>query len=395
MAIFGRWECRRPKDSEKDCCRACWIMTSCDVLQGARTDSYPCLAAKHIFAVGDFTSFGVSRIKCCPGAIKERAMNLVKAGCAVVAALALSVSLSAQGAKHPIAFEDMMKLHRVSAPQVSADGKWAAFVVSTPDMESNRNASNVWIVSTGGGEAMQVTQSGHDSSPAWSPDGKTLAFLSSRDGNSQVYLLSMEGGEAKKLTTLSTGADLFQWAPDGKAIAFTSAVYLDCKDDACNSKRDEEKEKSKVKARIYDHLLFRHWDHWNDGKRSHLFVMPVDGNASARDLTSAADYDIPPDERGELNDFTFSPDGKYIAYHAQLTAGYEADRWRVMLYDRKSGKAANLSEGFDRSATNLSWSPDSKTIYFLAENETLQPVYAIEPRAGATPKKIVDGYNSA
>ena len=372
-------------------------------------------------------------------------MNLVRVAWAVVVALALSASLSAQGAKHPITFDDMMKLHRVSAPQVSADGKWAAFAVATPDMEANRNASNVWIVSTAGGEAMQATQSGHDSSPAWSPDGKTLAFLSSRDGNSQVYVLSMEGGEAKKLTTLSTGADLFQWAPDGKTIAFTSAVYLDCKDDACNSKRDEEKEKSKVKARIYDHLLFRHWDHWSEGKRSHLFVMPVDGNASARDLTPPADYDIPPDERGEVSDFGFSPDGKeicytavpdkveaistngelfvvpmaggepkkittnpgfdgnpvyspdgqYIAYHAQLTAGYEADRWRVMLYERKSGKIENLSEGFDRSATNLSWSPDSKTIYFLAENETLQPVYTMEPRAGATPKKVLDGFNSA
>ena len=372
-------------------------------------------------------------------------MNLVRAGWVVVGTLVLSVSVNAQGTKHPITFDDMIKLHRVSAPQVSADGKWAAFAVSTPDMEANRNASNVWIVSTVGGEAMQVTQSGHDSSPAWSPDGKTLAFVSSRDGNSQVYLLSMEGGEAKKLTTLSTGADLFQWSPEGKTIAFTSAVYLDCKDDACNSKRDEEKEKSKVKVRIYDHLLFRHWDHWNEGKRSHLFVMPVDGNASARDLTPAADYDIPPDERGEASDFAFSPDGKeicytavpdkmeaistngelflvpvaggepkkittnpgfdgnpvyspdgqFIAYHAQLTAGYEADRWRVMLFDRKSGKIENLSEGFDRSAMNLSWSPDSKTIYFLAENETLQPVFAMDARAGATPKKVLDGFNSA
>src|SRR5260370_42109848 len=173
MAIFGRWEGRRPKDSEKDCCQGCWIMTSCDVLQGARTDSYPCLAAKHIFAVGDFTSFGVSRIKCCPGVIKERAMNLVKAGCAVVAALALSVSLGAQGAKHPIAFEDMMKLHRVSAPQALADGKWAAFVVSTPDMEANRNASNVWIVSTAGGGAVEGTKGGRDKSPRVSPGGKT------------------------------------------------------------------------------------------------------------------------------------------------------------------------------------------------------------------------------
>src|SRR5260221_7474469 len=372
-------------------------------------------------------------------------MKLVKAGLAVLGTVALSAALSGQGAKRAITFDDMIKLHRVSAPQISADGKWAAFAVSTPDMEANRNASNVWMVSAAGGEAMQGTQSGHDSSPAWSPGGKTLAFLSSRDGNSQVYLLSMEGGEAKKLTALSTGADLFQWAPDGKSIAFTSAVYLDCKDDACNSKRDEEKEKSKVKAHIYDHLLFRHWTHWSEGKRSHLFVMPADGSASVRDLTPGADYDIPPDERGEVNDFAFSPDGKevgdtrgpanavaistngemflgpaaggeprkittnpgfdgnpayspdgqHIAYHAQLTAGYEADRWRVMLYDRKSGKSESISDGFDRSATNLSLSAGSKTIYFLAENETLQPVYAMEARAGATPKKVVDGYNSA
>jgi hypothetical protein len=95
--------------------------------------------------------------------MKETAMNLVKVGWTVVATLALSGSLSAQGVKHPITFDDMIKLHRVSAPQISADGKWAAFAVSTPDMEANRNASNVWIVSTAGGEAMQVTQSGHDS----------------------------------------------------------------------------------------------------------------------------------------------------------------------------------------------------------------------------------------
>ncbi len=369
-------------------------------------------------------------------------------GVALMAALGLSFASGAKAqapAKHPITFDDMMKMHRVSAPAISADGKWVAFAVSTPDMEANRNAGNLWIASTAGGEAIQMTQSGHDSSPAWSPDGKTLAFLSSRDGNSEVYLLSMDGGEAKKLTTLSTGADLFRWSPDGKTIAFTSAVYLDCKDDACNQKRDEEKEKSKVKARIYDHLLFRHWDHWSEGKRSHLFLMPVDSSASAHDLTPTADYDIPPDERGDVSDIAFSPDskeicytavpdkveaistngelfvvpvaggepnkitsnpgfdgnpvyspdGQYIAYHAQLTAGYEADRWRVMLYDRKSGKSENLSEGFDRSAGDLSWSPDSKTIYFLAENETLQPVYAMEAKAGAVPKKVVDGFNSA
>jgi len=378
---------------------------------------------------------------------EENAMRLISRTCVVaVIAMATSFSLHAQAAaKHPITFADMMKLHRVSSPQISPDGKWVAYGVSTPDMEANRNAGNIWLVSAAGGDAIQLTQSGHDNSPAWSPDGKSLAFLSSRDGNSQVYLLSMEGGEARKLTTLSTGADMFRWSPDGKTIAFTSWVYLDCKDDACNQKRDEEKEKSKVKARIYDHLLYRHWVHWSEGKRSHLFLMPADGSAAAHDLTPKVDYDIPPDERGDVNDIAFSPDGaeicytavpdkveaistngelflvptaggeprkitrnpgfdgnpvyspdgQYIAYHAQLTAEYESDRWRVMLYDRKADKTENLSERFDRSANNLSWSPDSKTIYFLAENETLQPIYAMAAKAGATPKKVLDGYNAA
>jgi dipeptidyl aminopeptidase/acylaminoacyl peptidase len=347
-------------------------------------------------------------------------------------------------AKHPMTFNDLIQLHRVSGATISQDGKWVAYGVSTPDMEANRGIGNIWILSTSGGQPIQVTQGGRDSSPSWSPDGKTLAFLSARDGTSQVYLLSMEGGEAKKLTKLSTGADLFHWSPDGKTIAFTSAVYVDCKDDPCDARRDEEKEKSKVKARIYDHLLYRHWDHWSEGKRSHLFVMPADGSAAARDLTPGADYDVPPDERSTSADFNFSPDsreicftavtdkveatstngdlfvvqvaggeskrittqqgfdgnpvyspdGHAIAYHAQLTAGYESDKWRVMLYDRQTGKSGNLTESFDRSATDLAWSPDSKTIYFLAENETLQPVYAMEARAGATPKKLLDGFNT-
>jgi len=363
----------------------------------------------------------------------------------LMAPLAIVCSLHAQTPeKHAMTFSDLIQLHRVSGEAISNDGKWVAYSVSTPDVEANRGVSNIWIVSASGGDPIQVSQGSRDNSPAWAPDGKTLAFLSARDGSSQVYLLSMEGGEARKLTQLSTGADLFHWSPDGKTIAFTSSVYVDCKDDACNAKRDEEKEKSKVKARIYDRLLYRHWDHWSEGKRSHLFVVPADGSAAARDLTPGADYDVPPEERSGAGDFNFSPDskelcftavtdkveaistngdlflvpvaggepkrittqagfdgnpvyspdGRYIAYHAQFVAGYEADKWRVMLYDRKSGKNENLSESFDRSATDLAWSPDSKIIYFLAENETLQPVYAMEAHKGVPPRKVLDGFNA-
>ena len=372
---------------------------------------------------------------------------VVRSGVIGACLLACGFAIAAQeAAKHAIAFDDMIKMHRVAEPQISPDGKWVAYTLATPDMEGNRNASNIWLVSTAGGAPTQLTQSGHDSSPIWSPDGKTLAFLSSRSGDSQVYLLSLEGGEAQRLTKLSTGADIVKWSPDGKTIAFTSSVYPDCKDDGCNSKRDAEKEKNKVKAHVAEHLLYRHWTHWNEGKRGHLFVVPADGSAAPRDLTAGADYDVPPDERGGPADIAFSPDskelcftavtdkmeaistngdlfivpvaggeakrittqpgfdgnpvyspdGKFIAYHAQLTPEYEADRWRVMLYDRHSGKNENLSEGFDRSADELAWSADSKAIYFTAENETQHPVYAMAPRPGAEPKRIIaDTFNTA
>ena len=347
-------------------------------------------------------------------------------------------------AKHPITFDDMIHMHRVGGAVISPDGAWVAYAVSTPDMEANRSVTNIWAVRTSGGDAVQLTSSGHDSSPVWSPDGKTLAFLSSRDGNSQVYFLPMDGGEAREVTHLSTGADIVKYSPDGKTLAFTSSVYPDCKDDACNSARDAEKEKSKVKAHVYEQLLYRHWTHWFDGKRAHLFIMPADGSGAPRDLTPGANYDVPPDERsgpedinfspdgkeicftavtdtveaistngdlfvvpvagGEIKKITsqpgfdggpaYSPDGKFIAYHAQLTPEDESDRWRVMLYGRATGKIENLSEGFDRSANEVIWSADSKTIYFTAENETLQPIYAMAAHVGAEPKKIAaDAYN--
>src|SRR3984893_10488232 len=377
-------------------------------------------------------------------------MKLAALRCGIVAVVLsgawLATFAQENTGKHPITFDDLKSMHRVASPTISRDGKWIAYAVATPDMDANRNASNIWIAPTSGGRAIQLTQSGHDSGPVWSPDSKTLAFISSREGNSQVYVLSMEGGESHAITHVAGGADFVKWSPNGSTIAFTSPVYVDCKDDACNSARDADKEKNKLKVRVYEHLLYRHWTHWSEGKRSHLFIAPADGSGTPRDLTAGANYDVPPDERGGADDLNFSPDGKeicftavpdkvealstngelfvvpvsggeakkittnpgfdgnpayspdgnYIAYHAQLTPGYEADRWRVMRYDRHSEKSEDLTQKFDRSADGLTWSPDSKTIYFTAEDETLSPIYAVDSSPGAEPRKIIaEGFNTA
>src|SRR5690348_4531333 len=296
--------------------------------------------------------------------------------------------------KHPLSFDDLMAFERISEPMVSPDGLWVAYTVGKPDVAANRVLRNIWIVSTDGtSESRQLTRGGSDGRPRWSPDSKRLAFVSNRTGTEQIYLLSLNGGEGNALTTLSTGAGNQQWSPDGQWIAFTSAVFPDCHDDACNRQRDEAREKDPVKARMYDHLLFRHWTHWSDGKRSHLFVVAASGG-TPRDLTAGADYDVPPDERGDAQDIAFSPDsreicftavtdrpeatstngdlftvalsggeprrittnpgfdghpvyspdGHAIAYHAQFIAGYESDRWRLMLYDRATLKISNLTE---------------------------------------------------
>jgi dipeptidyl aminopeptidase/acylaminoacyl peptidase len=350
------------------------------------------------------------------------------------------LSLQAQTpTKHAMTFDDLMAAQRVSEPQISPDGRAVVYTVGTTDMDTNRVAHNLWVVATApGSQPRQLTQSGHDTRPQWSPGGKSIAFLSDREGAPQVYVMPAPGGNAKKITSLSTGADNEKWSPDGRWIAFTSSVFPDCPDDACNHARDDSTEKSKVKARAYDHLLYRHWVHWSQGKRSHLFLVAANGDAP-RDVTARADYDVPPDERGDANDFAFSPDsqelcftavterpeaistnadlflvstsggeakritsnpgfdghpayspdGRFIAYHSQKTPEYESDRWRLMLFDRAAGTHTEIAESFDRSVDEIVWSLDSKKIYFTAVNEAEQPVYEIAPAPGSTPQEIV------
>ena len=352
-------------------------------------------------------------------------------------------SAAAAQTRRPIAFDDLISMSRVSDPKISPDGKWVAYTVATPDKAENRTSRNLWLAAAAGGQTRQLTRSGHDSGARWSRDGSEIAFISDRDGSPQVYIIPFGGGEAAKLTSISTGVEWLAWSPDGKMIAFTSRVYPDCGDDACNARRDSEMEKSKVKARLYDNLLYRHWTEWWDYKRSHLFVIPA-GGGSVRDLTAKWEFDVPPVQRGgseaiawspdskELcftsvaekmeatstnadlfavpaaggqirrittnpafdTDPLYSPDGTLIAYRAQLRAGNEADRYRIFLYDRNRGTHTNLTENFDRSVESLAWSPDGKQIYFNAEDRAQMPVFVMAAGPGSRPTPVTgETYN--
>ena len=330
-------------------------------------------------------------------------------------------------AKHPMTFDDLMKVQRISDPQVSPDGRWIAYVQGAVDFGANKVVKHIWLVRAEGGEPKQLTTGdGSDSRPRWSPDGESIAFISARGGKSQVWIIPVNGGEARQLTSISTEADGVTWARKGDALLFTSQVYPDCGDDACNKKRLEDAEKSKVKARIIDELLFRHWDAWRDGKYTHLFTVSAQGG-TPRDLTPGAvdsptwfldapdGYDISPDgtevcftsnhsggsriawttnndlflvstQGGEAKNITkdnpgsdaspqYSPDGRYIAYTSQARDGYESDLLRLRVYDRQTASIKDLTTGFDQWVSSFAWAPDRNNIYFTAPEHAQQPVF--------------------
>jgi len=308
------------------------------------------------------------------------------------------------------------------------------------EKEANRGNSDIWIVPSKGGEIRRLTSSPKaDFNPRWSPDGKRITFISARNGAPQVFLIDPAGGEAKPLTDISTGASGVMWSPTGNKLAFISKVFPECPDDECNSKKNKAKENSPVKAQTYDHLLFRHWNTWSDGSRSHLFIVPVQGGR-ALDITPG-DYDTPPialegssdyafspdgeeicfarnidpeinlglgtnndlfltsskgggiikitENRANDNQPLYSPDGRYIAYRAMSRPGYEADKYCLMLYERKSGGSRNLTENLDYSVGEVVWDPDSSWIYFTSEDKGRMAVFRLG-LAGLRIEKILE-----
>src|SRR3989449_2457195 len=334
--------------------------------------------------------------------------------------------------KRPFTFEDMMKLKRVGAPVPSPDGKWVVLDCVHIDLEANTRISHLWIVPAGGGESRRLNPTpNHEERPRFSADGKRLIWTSKATDPTQIWMCDFDSGSGvlvgkpHQVTSISTGADGGIWSPDGKNIVFVSAVYPDCKDDACNKQRDEELKKSKVKAKIFTKLFYRHWNAFTEFKRSHLFVLDATANLTGltgqvsqgqqsavalmpRDLTPG-DHDVPPFHLGGQDMYAispdgqelaytsnideveatstnneifvvpisggsakkistspgadttplYSPDGKYIAWRSQARARFEADKWRLLVQDRQSGKTEDVTANIDSSVGSFDWSSDS------------------------------------
>jgi dipeptidyl aminopeptidase/acylaminoacyl peptidase len=359
-------------------------------------------------------------------------------------ALAGSGPVMAQGSsgnKRPMTFEDMMQMKRLGETAVSPDGKWLAYSVTTVDLEKNTKTPELWLQQIAGGEPMKiaVAQPG-DGGPEFAPDGKRILFTSSRDGGQQIWLADFDAATGaasnpKKLTTILTEADNAKWSPDGKFIVFTSAVYPDCAPittadaaagNKCNQDRDKAAAESKVKAQIFTHLLYRHWNHFTGDKRSHLFLVSLDAG-TVRDLNPGDRHDVPPfsleggggfaisPDSKELaftenldpepaistnadiftldlteanpkpvktstaagGDFNpaYSPDGKYLAWRSQARAGYESDKFRLVLYDRAAKTIKDLLPKFDNWVDEFAWGPDSQHILFVSGAAGEAPVF--------------------
>ncbi|HEV8487819.1 MAG TPA: S9 family peptidase [Blastocatellia bacterium] len=360
--------------------------------------------------------------------------------------LASAAARQTQPSPKPFTIEDLIKVRRVSDPQLSPNGRFVAYTITDTDKAANKRTTQIYIVSIEGGEPTQVTNDKQSSSsPRWSPDGKRLAFVSARDGAPQIWTIEIAEvatGPLKKITSISTGADGPVWSPDAKWLAFTSEVYPECGDDDCNSKREEAAAQSKVRAKVSDRLLYRHWNTWKEGKRSHVFLVASAGGA-ARDMTPG-DYDAPPFSLGGPLDYAFcpdskelafsrntdkveaistnsdifvvpvqggdarritgnnpaadlspqySPDGRYLAYRAQSRPGFESDRWRLMVYDRRTNQAHSITERLDSSVESFAFSNDGQKVYLTALERGRQPVYEVLLNGGSTKKLIADAVN--
>ncbi len=270
-------------------------------------------------------------------------------------------------AGRPMTVNDLLAVKGVSDPQLSPDAFQVVYVVSELDRATDKSNNSLWLVPTKGGSPKQLTTApGTNNHPRWSPDGKSIAFVSSRSGSSQVWLLPIDGGEPRQLTKLPIDVSGPIWSPMGDKIAFTAEVYPGQNPEQTAAK-DKEKEAAKSKVRAYDRLMIRHWNAWDEGKRSHLFVADAH-SGEAKDLTPKLEVNTPPAPFGGSTDYAWSPDGKELAFTAEPAAGAawstNTDIWTVPV---GGGDPKNVTEANKGADGQPAYSPDGHWLAYVSQ----------------------------
>ncbi len=368
------------------------------------------------------------------------------------AVLLLAITAAGAADLKPFSPDDLVRLDRVSDPQLSPDGRAVVFTVRKTDMDANRGRTDLWLLdlTRSGAQPRQLTQhESGDSSGRWSPDSKSIYFLSSRSGSSQVWRLSLNGGEAAQVTRLPVGVNGLRLSPRGDRLLLALDVFPDCGADLdCTAKRLEEQEKSPETGRVYDRMFVRHWDSWKNGTQGQLFSVRLDGRGrtegAAVNLSGSLDADVPTKPWGGDDDFVFSsdgarvvfvarvkgqsepwstnfdlyevpadgstaprnfttnnkawdahpvfsPDGRYLAWTAMERPGFEADRFQLMLRDLKSGEVRALTADWDRSIGSFSFSADGQRILATIQHLGQHPLWAIDLRSGKRTEYVAKG----
>lgn len=360
--------------------------------------------------------------------------------CRALASAVLCASL-ALAQKQPLTVETLLKIARISEPALSPDGKLIAFTVQSPDLDKNAKPEQIYVVSLDGIAApRQLTRDGTvNERPRWSPDSRQIYFVSNRAGSDQIWVMNADGSLPRQITRIPTEAGGQILSSDGRKLVFLSSVYPECSADiACNQRALDEEARSKSKARVFTSLLYRHWDQWEGKRRQHILSMNIDGSALT-DLTPG-DREVPPFSLGGPDDYAispdgmevayasntdpqpavstnsdiftvpieggdskriisgagadaspqYSPDGKSIAFRSQVRAGYESDRWRLMVYDRFSAHITNLTEGLDRWVESFTWYPDSTRLFFTVEDRGSTQLQMV-PATGGGSRLIIPG----
>jgi dipeptidyl aminopeptidase/acylaminoacyl peptidase len=364
--------------------------------------------------------------------------------CALAAPLPAS---AADGA--PFTVQDLVLLKRLTDPQVSPDGRYVAFVQRDTDMSANKGRTALWLLelTASGAQPRRLTDvASSDSSPRWAADSRTLYFLSTRSGSSQVWRLVLHGGDAQRVTDYPLDVGSFRLSPRGDRLAVSMEVFPDCATLACTRERLDARAKDKAHGRIYERLFVRHWDSWADGTRSHLFSAQLTpagaAEAAPLDVSKGFDADIPGKPFGGDEDFAFSPDGKWLVFSARIAArtepwstnfdlyqapangsaapvnltannpawdaqpvflangdlawlaqerpGFESDRFHIVIRRVRDGAVRSLTGGWDRSVARLGATPDGKALLASVDELGQRCLYRLDPTTGV-PTRLTSG----